>query len=163
MLVISDTSVVCNLAIIGRLEALRLQHSTVVIPAEVEIELMALKLPHAVASIESAKSDGWLVVTEPTKEERAFALTLELDEGEAQAISIARLRHADKLCIDESDGRTVARRLGISIVGVIGILLAEKHAGRVTSIKECIEMLQDDAGFFMSKRLIEDALRLAGE
>lgn len=163
MLVLSDTSVVSNLAIIGHLDALRRQHSTVVIPNEVEVELGALHIPHAVSSIEKAKVDGWLVVATPTDEELAFAFTLELDEGEAQAIAIAKLRHADKLCIDEADGRAVAQRLGIPVIGVIGILLVEKEQGRVGSIRECIEKLQIDAGFFMSRKLIEDALRLACE
>lgn len=65
--------------------------------------------------------------------------------------------------MDEAERRHVAKRSGISLVGAVGTLLAEQMEGRVASIKKCIEVLQGDAGFFMSKRLIEDALRLANE
>jgi predicted nucleic acid-binding protein len=60
MLVVSDTSPLSNLAIIGRLELLRAQFSQVWMPSAVARELAALGDSPAKAAILEAARAGWL-------------------------------------------------------------------------------------------------------
>ena len=55
MLVVSNTSPICNLAIIGRLELLRLQFGEILIPPAVKIELNMLRDANARKAIDTAK------------------------------------------------------------------------------------------------------------
>jgi hypothetical protein len=86
-----------------------------------------------------------------------------LDIGEAAALSLAVEIHADAVLIDERRGHEVALQLGLHPIGLLGILLRAKAVGIVAQIAPVIEMLERDAGFWISEKLRADILRLAGE
>lgn len=46
-----------------------------------------------------------------------------LDSGESEAIILADEKKSDALLMDEHRGRQVAKKVGISITGIIGILI----------------------------------------
>jgi predicted nucleic acid-binding protein len=62
MRVVSNTSPVSNLAIIGRLELLRAKYGRVVIPQAVKEELARLSHSAGATAIQRALAEGWLVV-----------------------------------------------------------------------------------------------------
>lgn len=163
MFVVSDTSVVSNMAIVGFLDVLKNQCGTVTIPTAVERELSALNREHAQAAIQSAIKSGWLIVAPLTVEEAAFALTLRLDPGESEAIALAKARDATLLCMDERRGRSQARALGLPLVGILGLLLREKKDGRLAAIRPHLIRLVEESNFFISASLLSEALELAGE
>ncbi|WP_228014936.1 DUF3368 domain-containing protein [Synechocystis salina] len=86
-----------------------------------------------------------------------------LDAGEAYAIALAFELHADDLLIDERLGRKEAMRLGLSIVGILGILLVAKQRGLISQIQPVKNALIDQAGFRVSSRLYQRVLSLAQE
>lgn len=163
MLVISDTSVISNLAIVDLLGVLKRQHGLVVIPDAVADELAQAKDPLSAQRIETAFQEGWIVREVLSAEEINFASTLKLDLGEASAIALAFFRKADLLCIDERKGRAVAGGLGLSITGLLGMLLLEKNAGRLVSMRDCLRELVDRADFFISPSLMKSVIEAAGE
>ena len=55
------------------------------------------------------------------------ALQGELDHGEAAALALAVELQADVVLIDERRARAVASRLGLNVVGVLGVLVEAKH------------------------------------
>ncbi len=163
MLVVSDTSAISNLALLGLLSSLKEQFGKVVIPVAVARELAALTDAAALEMIREAVLLGWLETITLTDEENLFASTLRLDAGESEAISVARIRSADLLCMDEATGRAIAMGLKLSVKGILGILLDEKAAGRIPTIKPLMDKLQKEHGFFISPALRTRVLSLAGE
>ena len=163
MVAASDTSPISNLALIGRLELLRVQFGEVWIPGAVKRELDRLPSPEGRASIKQAMQAGWLRCRDIANAPLAAVLANDLDEGEAEAIALATEIPADVLLIDEKDGRALARQAGVPVRGVLGILIRAKAMGSVSSVKPEIEALRRLAGFFVATNLEEEVLRSIGE
>jgi predicted nucleic acid-binding protein len=53
---------------------------------------------------------------------------MELDEGEAEAIALCREQQAELVLLDEKDARRVVRRLGLAVLGTVGVLIWAKRA-----------------------------------
>ncbi len=91
----------------------------------------------------------------------ATALRLVVDAGEAEAIALA----SEKNCLlisDDKQARAAAKRLSISVIGTIGVLVRAKQNGVVSVIEPILDKLEQN-NFFISKALREEALKIAGE
>ncbi len=95
MIVIADTSVISNLAIIGRADLLPKIHGDIVVPSSVWEELQNGAKNHP--SLHNIFGEGWLRTCAVTDRLAVAELLRELDEGEAEAIVLARELHADLL------------------------------------------------------------------
>lgn len=163
MLVVSNTSPVCNLAIIGHLSLLRVQFTAIRIPIAVNQELHQLSHPDAARDIQSAFSEGWIkpqVVQNPTI---VRLLQATLDPGEAEAIALALEVSANLVLLDEREGRMAAERAGLRVTGVLGVLLRAKVNCQIPAVKPEIDALRARARFFVSSDLERRVLDLAGE
>lgn len=160
---VSNTSPVFNLACIGRLELLRQQFGELWIPSSVETELADIPDIEIRRTVEQAQAAGWLLVRATAEVDLVKLLTVDLHSGEAEAIALALETKADWLLMDEKEGRTMARRLGLRMTGVLGILLHAKRTGRIGHIKPDLLALRERARFFVSKELTAEILRRAGE
>lgn len=163
MLVVSNTSPLSNLSIVGLLDLLRLRYGKVLVPEYVERELLALSHPLGLAHLRTAFHDGWVEVRRLP--DRILAETHErrVDSGEAEAIALAELLNADKLIIDDKLGRELARERGLRAAGILGELLYAKSHGRVASVGEAMDQLQSAARFYIHQDLRAMILREAGE
>jgi hypothetical protein len=65
--------------------------------------------------------------------------------------------------IDERLGQREASRLGLSITGLLGILLVAKQRGLVEAIRPIMDDLINEAGFRVSSQLYAEFLAMAGE
>ena len=90
-------------------------------------------------------------------------LRRDLDRGEAETIALALQLDADLVLLDESEGRHAAQRLGLRVVGVVGILLEAKARGALESVRPHLDALRQEAGFYLDVSLIQHALALANE
>ena len=90
-------------------------------------------------------------------------LLVELDSGEAEAIILAKELKADEVLIDESDGRRVAVREGLHVIGLLGVLLEAKGRGYIPSVHQVVEELENNAGFRIAESVKQIILREAGE
>lgn len=70
---------------------------------------------------------------------------------------------ADDLLIDERLGRQEAIRLGLSIVGILGIRLVAKQKSLIPQVQPVMDALINQAGFRVSPQLYQRILALAQE
>ncbi len=163
MQVVSNTSPLSNLSIVGQLDLLRNRYGQVLIPEAVNRELAALSHPVALERLSRAFRDDWLKVCPLSDSALAREHEQRVDLGEAEAIALAEHLRADKLIIDDRLGRELARERGVAAAGILGELLFAKAQGALSSVGAIVDRLQSDARFYIRDDLREMILRQAGE
>jgi len=119
-LVISDTSPLRYLVLIGEADLLPALYSEVLIPEAVADELNQPASPEAVRRWLMHRP-AWLQVVPLTARPASVSLP-HLDPGEHDAILLALHLKADLMLMDERDGVEEARRLGLTVTGTLGVL-----------------------------------------
>ncbi len=163
MIIVSDTSPIANLIVVGQIDLLPQLFGVIVIPEVVYQELLANGENHPVTQTVMAVS--WLEVRSVSNQSQVMRLERDqrLDPGEANAIVLALELKATQLLIDERLGRTEAKRQGLRITGILGALLAAKRQGLISAIRPILDQLIGEANFRISKQLYDEVLDLAGE
>jgi predicted nucleic acid-binding protein len=163
MPVVSNTSPLMNLAIIGHLGLVRRQFGEIWIPPAVLKEFrLGEDLPGCRAVAESIET-GWLVVKEVADDALVQVLQRDLDQGEAEAIALALQVKASWLLLDEREARRMAKLLKLKVTGLLGILLRAKYDGEFASLREVMERLQNQAGFHIAPKLFAEILQRVRE
>lgn len=127
--VISDTSPLHYLILIGHAEVLPALYSEVLIPEAVASELRRPGTPPVVRDWLS-EHPPWLQIVPPDRQPDAPSLK-DLDAGERDAILLALQLKADLLLMDEREGAEEARRLGLTVTGTLGILVRAAERGTI--------------------------------
>ena len=161
MIVISDTTPIISLLKINHLELLEKLFGEVLIPKGVFAELT--KNPRFQNEAKIVKASSFIQVVNEIDENYVSLLrrSTGLDLGESEAIYLSDNGKADLLLMDEVRGREVATRMGIKIMGTIGILTIAYEDSLISKdeIKESIEILRD-AGRHISERLYEQLMNM---
>jgi len=157
-LVVSDTSPLQYLHQVGYLHLLPALFGRVLVPPIVAAELgvglqRGIDLP-VLAVL------PWVVQQAPTAPP-TFPGSATLDPGEREAIALALELHC-RILIDEWDGRRIARNLGLSHTGTLGVLVAGKRHGLVPTVAPVLDRLVE-GGYRMDMAVRIEALRRAGE
>lgn len=158
--IVSDTGPLIALAKLGRLELLTALFSEIHIPQVVLTEATA-KGEYTDAESIRAFTMAHAQVEATLENSLSRHLLSILDEGETQALILAKKLGCGVL-IDEKRGRRVARKEGIPVVGVLGVLLQAKRDGHIESLKPLVLQLQG-SGYRVSDSLVMAVLGLAGE
>ena len=134
MKVVSDAGPIIGLSKIGQIFLLKKLATEVLIPPFVQKELYG-KIGAGSDLIDHALSD-FIRVVEPKKLEiDTDEIVISLGEGERQSICLAAALKKDALLlIDDRAGRQAAEKLGISKIGLVGILLLAKQKGLIGNI-----------------------------
>jgi len=151
MCVISNTSPLLNLAIVEHLFLLPQQFGQVYIPSTVLTELKINDDLPGSRALQVALNEGWLIPTTVKSSALVNLLRRELHQGESEAIALAVELSADKILLDEKEARQIARTLGLSITGTLGILLKGRKNGTVSSMEVVIDRLKQDANFWIKR------------
>ncbi|MGB3493496.1 MAG: DUF3368 domain-containing protein [Elainellaceae cyanobacterium] len=161
MIVVSDTSPLGSLALIDHLWLLQRIYTTVIIPDIVVDELAAAQDTR----IQQIPTLEWIQVR--SLSDVAIAETLQevgkLDPGEAYAIALAIQIKADELLMDERLGRREAKRYGLSVVGLLGVLIVAKQRSLIPKVQPVVDALINQTGFRVSPRLYQHVLVLSQE
>jgi uncharacterized protein len=160
VIVVSDASPLISLAVVGCLDVLRSLYERVIVPEAVYQEITGVPgLPGALMTQELE----WIVSQPAQNDAIVCALKGELDHGEAEAIALAVELPADLILIDERRARAIAARMGLNVVGVLGVLVEAKHKALVPLLKPILDALITQAGFWVSQQLYERVLQVVGE
>lgn len=117
-------------------------------------------VPPAVAA-EFGTALAWLKVRAPLDVAHVATLKLLVDEGEAEAIALAK-EMGCQVILDDLQARKLAAKQNVPCIGLLGVMLRAKHSGKLTAIRPLVEALHRE-NFFFSEALIAEALRLARE
>jgi hypothetical protein len=143
----------------GHADLLRSVLGTVTIPIAVFNELTHPSVPDAVRNW-MLKAPDWLTVHELTTPIPS-SLADVLDADESEAIQLALDLGTDFILIDERRGRREAALHGLKTIGALGILLEAHRLGLITEPMQELSQLRSH-GFRVSRRLVNEFLRLAG-
>lgn len=158
--VVSDAGPLIALAGCGHLELLLAVFDAVHVPQVVLDETTADRSRPGAADIASFVQAHAQV--HPSRHDAIYvAAASHLDEGEAQALSLAHALGCAVL-MDERRGRQAAIRQGMPLFGVLGVLLQAKRIGKLEQIACALARLQGN-GYRISQPLIDAAMKLAGE
>lgn len=145
--IVSDSTCLIALERIGNVEILSALFRFIMIPPVVQREF-GISVP-------------WLNVMQLSDPWLAETLRMIVDDGEAEAIALAR-EHNCRIITDDRRARSAARQYGLDVVGTVGILVLAKQRGVVSSIRPLLTNLEN-VGFYFSTALWEEALNLAEE
>jgi len=145
LLVVSNAGPLIHLAKINLLHLLKDLYREVVIPQDVKAETVdrgiEKGLPDAI-QISNAINEGWIRIKDIalTQEFTNMAQIAGLKAAEAAVIYYAYQNNGIAL-VDEDSARTLARTLGISVRGTLGIILESLNKG-LLSRKEALKALE---------------------
>ncbi|MEH1865828.1 MAG: DUF3368 domain-containing protein [Nostoc sp.] len=161
MTVVCNTSPITNLAAIAQLDLLRQVYSEIVIPQAVYDELTAL--PNPVPGTLEVQTLSWIQVQKVVDQAQVVEFRRKVDRGEAEALALALEVSAERVLIDDAAGRAIALELGLTITGVLGVLLTAKKRQLIKDVRPLMDGLIAQAGFWVSDELYQRVLQQAGE
>ncbi len=160
MIVVSDTSCISNLLIINELDLLRKIYSQIFIPPAVYNEILALE--KGGKDLNYFKSQEWIISKTDFTKNISLLPPKNIDPGEAEAIDLAIYLKAERLLIDERKGSVLAKELGITTIGLLGILKIAKENHLILSVKKLLDQLIEN-NFWISNELYHIVLKSTNE
>jgi hypothetical protein len=123
---------------------------TITVPVAVAAELKSVQVP------------DWVRIVPIPQGARSHVMEARLGRGETEAIHLALHLCPDRLLLDDGEGRREARRLGLRVTGVLGLLVAAKRMGLLPAIRPEVDTLRS-AGFHVSEGLYRQFLASCDE
>lgn len=163
MTTVSNSSPLIALARIDLLTVLPSLFQEILVPEAVwhEVVIRGVGKPGGEALIK-ATHVGWLRQHAIEDQLAASTLRSTLGAGEAEAIILAHKLSASWVLLDDDLGRTQAHRLGLSVKGTVGVLVAAHQAGLIDDLKRVVDDLRAD-GFWLSDNLYRAILSVSSE
>ena len=162
MRAVANSSVLISLSAIGQLKILKERFQEgILVPSAVWNEVVTTGKGQPGA--EEVASVDWIAVEKV--EDRAIVSLLkgDIDEGEAEAIILCKEKNVEVVLLDEKEARRAAHRLGLKVLGTVGLLIWAKRMGIIYSLKEQLDKLRSEAKFHLSREVYEEALRAVNE
>lgn len=159
-LVVSDSGPIIHLAMAGQLNLLPALFGRVAVPAAVFRETVedGAGLPGS-AELRSAP---WADVVDPPGDLPQLTALAQLDAGERATLALALTSTADLVLLDDLQARHAARRLGLRVMGTIGVLVLGRRQGLLPALRPVLQTLVDQ-GFWVSPELVNEVLKEVGE
>lgn len=158
MIIISDSSPLISLAIIGRLDLLEKLYKDIYVPFAVYKEVTEEEKPFS-KELRNYLKDK---IKNVSNRLAVDVLVSDIGIGESEAIVLALEEKPDLVLIDDLKARKFAKMNGLEIIGTMGILLEAKKNGLIEEIKPFISELILN-GIRISNKIIEITLKAAQE
>jgi predicted nucleic acid-binding protein len=157
MIVVADAGPLHYLVVIGAVDVLGPLYNRVVLPEAVAQELRYQRAPESVRAWISSLP-RWAEIRPDPHPDPSVEF---LDPGERAAISLAVSLNADRVLIDEWDGRVEAERRNLTVTGTLGVL-AEAHLCRLLDFEGVLGRLRQ-TNFYASDDLIKQVRQTLAE
>ena len=154
MILIADSSVIIAFQAVDRLDVLRSLFGEILIPDAVYKEVFA---------VEKKKAPAFIKVVKLKNREVFNTLFLQLGAGESEVIALALEKKTDKVAIDDKLARRTAEKLGLKVIGTVGIVLLAKEKKLVPKVKGVLDAMMKKISFRLSDAVVEKTLKAAGE
>jgi len=151
MKIVLNSSIIIALDKVSKLDILKYIFDEIYIPRAVYYEVAKRhKIPE------------WIKVADIKNEAFLQILRDKLGKGESEAIILALEIKADLVGLDDLNARKIAKKLGINVIGTVGIILLAKKKGIIKELKPVLEKLRKK-GFYLDEELINKVLKETGE
>lgn len=157
-MIVSDSSPLISLAIIGKLDLLEKLYKEIVVPSAVYQEVTEKEKPFSKELRRFLSNRSKQIVNRLAVE----VLISDIGIGESETIILALEEKLDLVLIDDLKARKFAKMYGLEIIGTMGILLEAKKKGLVTEIRPLISELLLN-GIRIGNKIIEMSLEAAQE
>ena len=159
MTAVIDSSALIVLARLDLLHVLPDLFSTVLLPEAVREEVLSGKSSAPdIPRLLDAISAGQITVHSSDAATRDDPGLSGLGSGERDAILLAFEAEADTTVLDDRTARRQALRLGLHVVGTLGVLALARDEGHIAAVARLLEALREE-GFRLAPALIEGARR----
>lgn len=160
MSIVVNSTPLISLAIIEQVDLLQRIFGKVILPRAVYNEVITGG--KGKAGYFQLSNIDWFHVIDTVNIELKRSIMVQLDEGEAEVITVSKDKNIPLVCIDEFAGRQYAKLLGLDVIGTLGILLIAKRQGYISAIKPlCDKLINNER--YISRSLYDEVLKKAGE
>ena len=124
MRAVSNSSPLIALEKIHQMELLRDLFSTVTVPPAVALEIApTVELP------------SWIQVYPLRSMVDSRTVRSSFGPGESEAISLSLELRPDRVILDDEPARRLAQKLGLNVIGTLGLLLSAKRHGLIPGLR----------------------------
>ena len=157
---VCDTTLLLYLGRIGQADLLLALFEPIVVPEVVLSELDMGRLVRR--DTINPRQLNWITTVLVPQNDMDALPPNRLGVGERAVIAYARSHSGYLVGLDDHQARQLAERIGLTVVGTIGVLLKSKQAGLIPAIRPLLDTVQSE-GFRLGLDLYQQVLRLAGE
>lgn len=137
MIIVSNSSPLIALLAIDKLDILERLFETILIPQAVHNEVFGFPAGRTISC-----PDFIIPALLPSDTASRF-LAMSLHQGESEAIALAIDRGADGIILDDKQARETAARLGLRVIGTLGILMLAKEKGYIDEVRILMDQLMN--------------------
>ncbi len=150
--VVADASALICLGWVDQLQILPGLFGRIVVPPAVAAE----------ATRRGSALPSWVDVRPPTRPLDARVSAAQLGAGESEVLCLGLELEDAWVILDDADARTLARGLGLRVIGIAAVLVEAKRAGLLPQVRPTLDALLG-RGFRLDRRVYDLILKAAGE
>lgn len=158
-LVITNTSPLLYLHLVGHLAVLQNLYGAIVIPPAVQAELEIGA--RANVRVPDISTLPWIAV-KPVQAQAVIPAVVDLGPGEAEVIALGLEHPGSMLILDDQLARRMAALNRLRYTGTVGVLVKAKQAGHLEAVRPVVESLRA-VGQWLDDELVAMVLAQAGE
>ena len=156
MIAVCDSSPLIALSAVDGLHLLQQLFDSIIIPPAVYDEVFSSA--KAVVSLPE-----FIVVKSLVSDTPSRFLKMNLHAGESEAIALALECGVERILLDDKQARETAARLGLIVIGTLGLLLLAKKKGLLIEIRPILMQLIERIHFRIAPTVVNRALVECGE
>ncbi len=144
---------------VDHLDLLQVGVDEVIVPDRVIDEIRA----HGATdlTVQAIQNTAWLRIV-PTPTRSATVASWNLGDGESSVLAVALGESAAQVVLDDLAARRRAVRLGLTVLGTVGIVLLARQNGSIPAARPIIEELRR-IGMYLSDEFVKRIYALVGE